>query len=105
MEFEERVTWLQKNYQDYPKSWYYESPTRTNAIFLKRYKQYIADINQDLKERQKAAIDLRRTLCEEEYKEEYGVTMEEDINTHGRKFVIVRVINLKDSTYTNIEIP
>ena len=105
MEQHERIKWLQENYWNYPTKWYEEDPKRTNAIFIKRYGAYIDNAFTDLKEQQKKMLDLRQTLCEESYYNQYGISMDEDYKLLSRRGVLNKVFNLEDKSSLDVIIP
>ena len=105
MEQNERIKWLQKNYCNYPTHWYEEYPKRTTAIFIKQYGLYLENEFVDLKEQQKKMLDLRQTLCEEYYYNQYGASMYDDYKLLSRKEVLNKMFNLEDKSYLDVIIP
>lgn len=105
MEQHERIKWLQENYGKYSTHWYEEDPKRTNAIFIKHYGIHLDNAFTDLKEQQKKMLDLRQTLCEESYYNQYGVSMDEDYKLLSRREVLNKVFNLDDKSYLEVIIP
>ena len=105
MEQHERIKWLQENYCNYTTNWYQEDPKRTTAIFIKQYGVYLDNAFTDLKEQQIKMLDLRQTLCEESYYNQYGVSMDEDYKLLSRREVLNKVFNLEDKSYLDVIIP
>ena len=105
MEQNERIKWLQKNYCNYPTHWYEEYPKRTTAIFINQYGSYLENAFVDLKEQQKKMLDLRQTLCEESYCNQYGNSLEDDYKSLSRKEVMDKLLNMEDKSYLDVIIP
>ena len=95
MEQSERIKWLQKYYWNYTTHWYEEDPKRTTAIFIKQYGLYLENAFVDLKEQQKEMLDLRQTLCEESYYNQYGVSMYDDSNYYQEKKFLIKYLILR----------
>ena len=105
MEQSERIKWLQKYYWNYTTHWYEEDPKRTTAIFIKQYGLYLENAFVDLKEQQKEMLDLRRTICEESYCNQYGNSLEDDYKSLSRKEVMYKLLNMEDKSYLDVIIP
>ena len=105
MEQNERIKGLQKNYCNYPTHWYEEYPKRTTAIFINQYGSYLENAFVDIKEQQKEMLDLRQTLCEESYYNQYGVSMYDDYKLLSRKEILNKIFNLEDKSYLDVIIP
>lgn len=105
MDIEHKIKWLQKNYRNYPRSWYEENIKRTLAIYETINSRYVNDVMDNLTREREDAIKRQITLCEKSYLNQYGTSMNDDEMLHGRKYVIDRVTNLIDKSYKSIIIP